>query len=151
MPPDFLCKFGDITNPNNIRPMKPSTAPLDALLETIRALRSDSGCPWDRRQTPASLKKHLQAECEELLAAIDNDDHANVREELGDILYLLLMIARMHEELGHFDHVAVLETINAKLIRRHPHVFAGTTWESEEQLRAQWQAIKEQEKKEKNI
>ena len=120
---------------------------LDSLSATIEALRSDRGCPWDRRQTPATLKKHIQSECSELLAAIDNNDHENIMEELGDLLYLLLMVTRMHQEQSLFDFSMVIEAINAKLIRRHPHVFAGQTYENEAQLRQQWQAIKEQEKK----
>lgn len=128
----------------------PSPA-LARLSTTIETLRGDLGCPWDRRQTPLSLKKHVEAECAELLAAIDNDDRDNTLEELGDLLYLLMMITRMHEEHGHFDFAQVIEGINAKLIRRHPHVFAGQPYENDEQLRAQWQAIKDQEKRKKNV
>lgn len=128
----------------------PSSA-LANLSMTIETLRSDHGCPWDRRQTPLTLKKHVEAECAELLAAIDNNDHENTLEELGDLLYLLMMITRMHEEQGHFDFAQVIAGINAKLIRRHPHVFAGQPYENDEQLRAQWQAIKDQEKREKNV
>jgi tetrapyrrole methylase family protein / MazG family protein len=128
----------------------PSIA-LANLNTTIQTLRSDLGCPWDRRQTPLTLKKHVEAECAELLTAIDNNDHENTMEELGDVLYLLMMITRMHEEHGHFDFTQVIEGINAKLIRRHPHVFAGQTYENDEQLRAQWQAIKDQEKMKKNV
>jgi uncharacterized protein YabN with tetrapyrrole methylase and pyrophosphatase domain len=131
--------------------MTVSPSALAKLSSTIKALRSDHGCPWDRRQTPLTLKKHVQAECAELLAAIDNNDTENTMEELGDLLYLLLMITRMHEEDGHFDLAQVIEGINAKLIRRHPHVFAGQPYENDEQLRAQWQAIKDQEKREKNV
>jgi tetrapyrrole methylase family protein/MazG family protein len=128
----------------------PSSA-LANLSATIQTLRSDHGCPWDRQQTPLSLKKHVEEECAELLAAINNNDHENILEELGDLLYLLMMITQMHQEHGHFDFAQVVEGINAKLIRRHPHVFAGQTYENDEQLRAQWQAIKDQEKREKNV
>ncbi len=117
------------------------------LLDTIHTLRGDQGCPWDRKQTCKSLKKYLQSECEELLAAINNDDHDNLREELGDVLYLLIMIADINKDLGFFEFNDVIESVNAKLIRRHPHVFAGQTYENEEQLTAQWLAIKAKEKK----
>ena len=120
---------------------------LQILLDTINTLRSEQGCPWDRKQTCTSLTKYLQSECEELLAAIKNDDHANICEELGDVLYLLIMIADINKDLGLFEFKDVIESINAKLIRRHPHVFAGQTYENEEQLTAQWQAIKAKEKK----
>jgi tetrapyrrole methylase family protein / MazG family protein len=131
--------------------MNDPSAALANLSTTIQILRSELGCPWDRRQTPLTLKKHVEAECSELLAAIDNNDHGNTLEELGDLLYLLMMITRMHEEHGHFDFAGVIEGINAKLIRRHPHVFAGQPYENDEQLREQWQAIKDQEKREKNV
>jgi len=120
---------------------------LQILLDTIYTLRGDQGCPWDRKQTCTSLTKYLQSECEELLAAINNDDHDNIREELGDVLYLLIMIADINKDLGLFEFKDVIESINAKLIRRHPHVFAGQKYENEEQLAAQWQAIKAKEKK----
>lgn len=124
----------------------PSQA-LASLTATIETLRSERGCPWDRRQTPATLNQHIQSECSELLQAIDNNDHDNIMEELGDLLYLVLMVTRMYEEKGLFDLSMVLDAVNAKLIRRHPHVFAGQTYDNEAQLHAQWQAIKEQEKK----
>ena len=120
---------------------------LQHLLDTIDTLRGEQGCPWVRKQTSTSLKKYLQAECDELLAAINNDDHDNICEELGDVLYVLIMIAKINNDLGMFSLKDVLESINAKLIRRHPHVFAGQTYENEEQLTAQWQAIKAKEKK----
>jgi tetrapyrrole methylase family protein / MazG family protein len=124
---------------------------LQNLLNTIDALRGERGCPWDKKQTCLSLKKYLQSECDELLAAISNDDHANICEELGDVLYLLIMIADINKDLGRFEFEDVIESINVKLIRRHPHVFAGQTYESEEQLAAQWQAIKAEEKKQNSI
>ncbi|MBU1568209.1 MAG: nucleotide pyrophosphohydrolase [Proteobacteria bacterium] len=119
---------------------------LQTLLDTIDTLRSELGCPWDRKQTCASLTQHLQSECDELLAAINNHDHENICEELGDVLYLLIMIADINKDQGFFEFTDVLETINAKLIRRHPHVFAGQAYENEEQLTAQWQEIKAKEK-----
>ncbi len=127
--------------------MNNDTFKLQILMDTIDTLRGEQGCPWDRKQTCASLKKYLQAECDELLAAINNEDHVNICEELGDILYILIMITEINKERGFFKFNDVLESINAKLIRRHPHVFAGQTYENEEQLAAQWLAIKAKEKK----
>ncbi len=120
---------------------------LQNLLDTIDILRGEQGCPWDRKQTCASMREYLQSECDELLAAISNDDHDNICEELGDVLYILIMITAINKDLGTFGLQDVLESINAKLIRRHPHVFAGQTYENEDQLTAQWQAIKAKEKK----
>ncbi len=120
---------------------------LQILLDTINTLRGKQGCPWDRKQTCTTLTKYLQSECDELLEAIKNDDHDNIREELGDVLYLLIMIADINKDQGLFEFKDVIESINSKLIRRHPHVFAGQPYENEEQLAAQWQAIKAKEKK----
>ncbi len=120
---------------------------LQILLDTINTLRGKQGCPWDRKQTCTTLTKYLQSECDELLEAIKNNDHDNIREELGDVLYLLIMIADINKDQGLFEFKDVIESINSKLIRRHPHVFAGQPYENEEQLAAQWQAIKAKEKK----
>jgi tetrapyrrole methylase family protein / MazG family protein len=124
---------------------------LQNLLDTIDTLRSEQGCPWDKKQTCSSLQKYLRSECNELLAAIANEDHTNICEELGDVLYLLIMIADINKGMGLFEFKDVIESINTKLIRRHPHVFAGQTYENEEQLAAQWQAIKAEEKKQNSI
>lgn len=124
---------------------------LQNLLDTVATLRGEKGCPWDRRQTCSSLKKYLQAECDELVAAINNEDHDNICEELGDVLYVLIMVAAINEDTGKFTLKDVFESINAKLIRRHPHVFAGQSYENEEQLAAQWQAIKAKEKQKNSV
>ena len=97
---------------------------LDGLVEIIRRLRAPSGCPWDRKQTPQSLKFCIAEEVAELLDAIDNDDIENLREELGDILMNIVFHAVMAEEDGHFNMQDVLQEIVDKMIRRHPHVFA---------------------------
>lgn len=124
---------------------------LQTLRDTITTLRGPHGCPWDKKQTCNSLMKHLQSECDELLTAISNDDPNNICEELGDLLYILIMISEINKDLGLFELTDVFRTINEKLIRRHPHVFAGQAYESEEQLAAQWQAIKAKEKKQNSV
>ena len=124
---------------------------IEPLLQTINTLRGQQGCPWDKKQTCDSLKKYLQSECTELLEAIDKNDHTNICEELGDVLYVLIMISEINNDMGLFSLNEVIESINAKLIRRHPHVFAGTKYENDEQLAAQWQAIKAMEKKKNSI
>lgn len=127
--------------------MTSNDLPTGRLLNTIKKLRSDTGCPWDIRQTPKTLKKYLQEEVDELLEAIDNEDTANIREEIGDTVYVLMMIAEIHSEKAKFSFADSLDEINAKLIRRHPHVFGNATIKDEEELRQQWQNIKEMEKK----
>lgn len=127
--------------------MSSNNLPADKLLATIKKLRGDNGCPWDIKQTPKTLKKYLQEEVNELLEAIDNEDTANTCEEIGDTVYVLMMIAEIHAESAQFSFADSLEEINAKLIRRHPHVFGNATIKDEEELRRQWQNIKEMEKK----
>jgi uncharacterized protein YabN with tetrapyrrole methylase and pyrophosphatase domain len=124
---------------------------LSDLVVTIKTLRGEEGCPWDKRQTSSSLLKHLKSECEELILAINNDDHINICEELGDLLYLIVMISEIHNDQGQFQLSDVIRTVNEKLIRRHPHVFAGQPYENEEQLAAQWKAIKAEEKKKNTV
>jgi len=124
---------------------------IQTLIDTIRALRGPQGCPWDRRQTSLSLLKYLKSECDELHEAITGDDSRNTSEELGDLLYIIIMISEINKDLNKFELSDVLHNINEKLIRRHPHVFAGATYENEEQLTAQWQAIKAEEKRKNTV
>lgn len=127
--------------------MPSNDLPIAQLLKTIKELRGDKGCPWDIKQTPKTLKKYLKEEVDELLEAIDNEDTANICEEIGDTVYVLMMIAEIHSEKAKFSFADALEEINTKLIRRHPHVFGNATIKDEEELRRQWQNIKEMEKK----
>jgi tetrapyrrole methylase family protein/MazG family protein len=124
---------------------------LQVLIATIETLRGENGCPWDKKQTSSSLLEHLRSECEELVDAVQKNDAPNICEELGDLLYLLLMLAEINKDLGKFQISDVIRGINEKLIRRHPHVFAGLSYESEEQLAVQWQQIKAEEKKKNTV
>lgn len=119
------------------------------LITTVQELRGENGCPWDKRQTTTSLVKYLRSEFAELLAAIDNEDTENLQEELGDLLFLIVMIAQINHEQGNFSIDEVLTGVTEKLIRRHPHVFAGVTISSEQELQEQWQRIKSMEKSKK--
>jgi uncharacterized protein YabN with tetrapyrrole methylase and pyrophosphatase domain len=121
------------------------------LHQTIKKLLGEKGCPWDKRQTNTSLQKHLISELAEVNTAIDRNDHENLCEELGDLLYLILLISEINDRQGIFSLDRVLQTVTAKLIRRHPHVFEEFTEKSDEELRAQWLAIKAREKSEKLI
>ncbi|WP_457576549.1 MazG nucleotide pyrophosphohydrolase domain-containing protein [Desulfomarina sp.] len=123
---------------------------LKLLTATIEQLRSENGCPWDRRQTASSLIPYLREEVEELINAVEHNDYSNMCEELGDLLYLVMMIAEINREKGHFDFMTVAKSINEKLIRRHPHVFAGKPYKNEADLKKQWEKIKAEEK-EKSI
>ncbi len=122
---------------------------LETLIKTIKALRGKQGCPWDKKQTTESLRKYLIEEFDEILQAIDNRDLQNLSEELGDFLYLIIMISEINENNGTFSLRDVIDGINEKLIRRHPHVFSGTSVKDEKELRKQWNKIKAAEKAEK--
>ena len=129
--------------------MTTDTCGLTELLDTIIRLRGENGCPWDRKQTPATLKKYLREECDEIIAAIDKDDPRNLCEELGDFLYLILMIAEISRETGKFSIAEVISSSKDKLIRRHPHVFTSVKTLDESELRQQWAKIKRLEKNRK--
>jgi len=117
------------------------------VMEVIRTLRSPEGCPWDRKQTPAMVKNYITEELYELLDAIDSDDSVHIAEETGDVLFLLLFLARMYEEQGSFSVADSLERIRDKMIHRHPHVFGDTQVDNAEQVVANWQKLKVQEGK----
>ena len=121
----------------------------DQFCNIIAKLRAPDGCPWDRKQTAESLKKSLLEECNEALEAIDKKDNENLCEELGDVLLVVGMIARIEEEEGNFNISDVLSGVNAKLIRRHPHVFGDAKASSPEEVLKLWNQVKEAEKKKK--
>lgn len=118
------------------------------LQEIVRTLRGEHGCPWDIRQTPASLKKYLLEECRELAEAIDSGREEDICEEIGDVFFILTMLTTMFTEQERFTAADALERITAKMIRRHPHVFAGAAAGDEHHLRRQWERIKAEEKQE---
>ena len=131
--------------------MNKTSRNLQTLIETIQTLRGDNGCPWDRKRTNQTMVKYLQSESAELVEAIHKNDHANICEEIGDVLYILIMLTEINSTNGYFNLSDVIVDITEKLIRRHPHVFAGATYASEEELAIQWQAIKDEEKKKNTI
>jgi tetrapyrrole methylase family protein/MazG family protein len=119
------------------------------LLSIIQRLRGPDGCPWDREQSPLSLRAALIEEAWECISAIDNSDDPNMEEELGDLYLLVTMMAWMKEQDGTFTVESALTHIADKLVRRHPHVFAGAARGNAEQVLVQWDAIKAQEKAER--
>ncbi|MDR3139779.1 MAG: nucleoside triphosphate pyrophosphohydrolase [Treponema sp.] len=102
-------------------------AAFKGLYDIVVRLRAPDGCPWDREQTPASLRGDLIEETYECVEAIDQKDPPHVREELGDIFLLATMLSYMHEQEGLFSVSDVLSQVSEKLIRRHPHVFGELT------------------------
>ncbi len=122
-------------------------ASIAELIEIMRRLRAPDGCPWDRKQTHKSLKRHLIEECAELLDAIDDNDSSGIREELGDILMHIVFHSRIAEDEGRFTFDEVAHGVNEKMRRRHPHIFAGVAdIETPEQVSDLWQRIKAIEK-----
>ncbi len=105
-------------------------------------LRRDDGCPWDREQTHESLLQDFASEVEEYAEAVRSADWSDAAEELGDVLVNVLMQAQIGTEAGHFSIEDVLTSINAKLVRRHPHVFAGVEAHSPEDVLAVWNSVK---------
>jgi len=116
------------------------------LFQLIDTLRGENGCPWDRKQTPASMAIYLAEETFELIEAIEHGDTAAVREELGDVLFLLLFILRMYSDQAHFDLAQVSRQVITKMVRRHPHVFSDNQADTPGQVKRQWQEIKQAEK-----
>lgn len=114
--------------------------------ETIAHLRAPEGCPWDRQQTHLSLRKYLLEEAYEVLEAIDAEDPAALREELGDLLLQIGLHVQIAVDDGEFHMADVLSTINHKLIRRHPHVWGAVDVDGAEQVVANWEAIKREER-----
>ena len=132
---------------NIFKQMNRDNASVDQLLATIQKLRGEGGCPWDIKQTPDSLKKYLTEEVGELIQAIENEDLENICEEIGDVFYVLLMLTEIYTNKNKFNLEDCLVAINSKLIRRHPHVFANATVNNDDELRQQWEKIKQEEKK----
>ena len=136
-------------NPNNGRPMTRTAEKFLALVEIINRLRAPDGCPWDQKQTPQTFKQYLVEETHELIEAINDDNPSHICEELGDLLFQVIFLNNLYQEKNLFTLPDVIDSISAKMIRRHPHVFGNTTVDSEQELRQQWQAIKNQENERK--
>lgn len=117
----------------------------DKLLSVIRTLIGENGCPWDKVQTPLSLRRYMIEECFETIDAITEGDSNHVKEELGDLLFNVLLDACIYERDGIFTADSCASDIAEKLIRRHPHVFVESEGKSEadDDLNAQWEKIKE--------
>ncbi|MDR3171743.1 MAG: nucleoside triphosphate pyrophosphohydrolase [Treponema sp.] len=112
------------------------------LCDIVARLRAPDGCPWDREQTPLRLREDLIEETYECVEAIDEGDPAHIKEELGDLFLLVTMLSYMHEEEGLFSVADVLQGVSEKLIRRHPHVFAGVKVKDSAEVLDNWARIK---------
>jgi len=117
------------------------------LVDLVEKLRGPGGCPWDAKQTDATIKLYLLEEAYEVLDAIEKTSPPDVCEELGDLLFHIFFLARLAEERKEFDFSEVVEKITEKMIRRHPHVFGNTTVDSADDVAVNWARIKQEEKK----
>jgi len=120
----------------------------DDLYDLVRFLRSDEGCPWDREQTLESLRPHLMEEMHEACEAIEEDNTAKLREEIGDNLFLILFVTRIAEEEGRFSIDDVLTETLAKMKSRHPHIFGEKRDLKPEEVLDQWEKTKQAQKPE---
>lgn len=120
----------------------------------------DTGCPWDTKQTFASIVPHTIEEAYEVADAIEQEDFPHLKDELGDLLFQVIFYARMGEEAGHFEFDGIVDHLVRKLVRRHPHVFPGGTLESridpdnrpdEAWIKESWERIKAEERAEKPV
>ena len=140
--------MNDIQNDRNA---EKAAAAYKRLYETIRTLRAPGGCPWDREQTPLTMRRDLIEETFEAVDAVSAGDAAHAKEELGDVILNASMIAYMYEQQNDFSVAESLDELTDKLIRRHPHVFPQSEGMSEvtekvttgEQVLNQWDRIKE--------
>lgn len=119
---------------------------ISRLCQIMATLRSETGCPWDRGQTPESLKPYILEEACELLEAIDRGDLHDIRDELGDLLLQVVFLAQIYREQNCFNMDDVMTSICEKMIRRHPHVFADADAAGHSR---RWDEIKSRERKDK--
>ena len=119
-----------------------------ALKEIVAQLRAADGCPWDRKQTHASLKPYLVEECYEVLQALEEGSGQKLCEELGDLLLQIMLHAQIAAEDEQFDVEDVVRGISGKLIHRHPHVFGGHNAKDAAEVELNWEALKREERQE---
>jgi nucleoside triphosphate diphosphatase len=128
-------------------PPPSATDPLDEAIAIMARLRGPDGCPWDREQTFDSIKRHTLEETYEVFDAIERRAWPDLKDELGDLLLQVLFYAQMASEAGYFTIQDVAANLNAKLIRRHPHIFAGAQAADSDAVLRNWEQIKQSEKK----
>ena len=124
-----------------------AAASLAEAIAIMARLRGPDGCPWDREQTFDSIKRHTLEETYEVFDAIERRAWPDLKDELGDLLLQVLFYAQMASEAGHFTLQDVASNLNAKLIRRHPHIFAGAAVADSDAVLRNWEQIKQSERK----
>ena len=130
-------------------PASPEAKAIERLLDLMARLRAPDGCPWDREQTPTTLKPQMLEECYEVLEAIDSGSKPHLVEELGDLLLHIVFQAQIAREAGDFTFADVANGIADKLVRRHPHVFGSEKIADTAGIVALWDELKKKEKPER--
>lgn len=120
---------------------------LEDLLKLMATLRSEKGCPWDKKQTKDSIKPYIIEEAYEVVEAVDERAPQKIREELGDLLFQIVFYAQLLTEEDGMNIYDIMETVYTKMIRRHPHVFGAIKVKNAEEVLANWEQIKQEEKK----
>ncbi len=128
--------------PRDLSTLIDASAELQHLVQTIWRLRQPDGCPWDREQTHRSIGKNMIEEAYEALDCIEADDAVHLREELGDVLMQVVLHAQIAADAGEFTLADVARDIDAKLIRRHPHVFGDVDADSSDEVLKIWDEVK---------
>ena len=116
------------------------------LVDIIAKLRAPDGCPWDKKQTHASLRENLLEECYEVLEALDEGNSDKLCDELGDLLMQVILHTQIATEAGEFELGDVVKSINTKLIHRHPYIFGSKKVKDAEDVALNWEVLKQEER-----
>jgi tetrapyrrole methylase family protein/MazG family protein/ATP diphosphatase len=147
----------DVALPDPTKPAAPTALDrqigeaFPRLVAVMRRLLAPNGCPWDREQTPDSLKRYVLEEACEVIDAIEERDANHLREELGDLLLQVVFQAEIARREGQFGPDDVVEAIVSKLVRRHPHVFADATARDADEVLRNWEQLKLKEKGDRGV
>jgi tetrapyrrole methylase family protein/MazG family protein len=126
--------------------MAEASREFERLLDLLAQLRAEDGCPWDREQTPATIKRYLLEEVYEVVDAVDHEASDEVGDELGDLIFMALFLAHLYAEQDQFQIAEVLRRVGDKMVRRHPHVFGDRKVDSSREVKLNWEEIKQEEK-----
>lgn len=126
--------------------MKKNKYNMTDLNNVMESLLAENGCPWDKVQTHETLKNYLIEESYEVVEAIDNKDSENLCEELGDVLFQIIFHSKLAERENKFDFSDVVNNVTAKMIYRHPHVFANESADTPQEVSKSWEVLKKKEK-----
>lgn len=148
--PPLQSRTGAMTTEGEELPDAEMPFDIDPLVQVMARLRGEHGCPWDKRQTHKTLRRFLIEEVYEMLDAIDQNDIDGIREELGDILYQVVIHARIAEEEGLFSAQDIVNDVTKKMIHRHPHVFTDKPLENRHMSMVNWDRLKQSERRQQH-